>query len=218
MEAESVEVVEAPKPKTYLKVSLSNAELPKVDYCCFLFDLRIGLSIWLIIEAIIWTFLFVAALYHEIVYASAFDLFDFSDETKGWYHYLLLGDESIESDHKIRTYTILFNFMLMLIFLSYLIFCLVLLIGINMRKTCFFLPYFTLDIIFSLIAFIGCFVGLILSYNHLFRMSFIFLLIKTYVEICTVSMFLKIRREKSKASSTSDTSGTIYQDNQATAV
>jgi hypothetical protein len=110
MEKENVEVpvvveeeaMEA-KPKVYLQVSLSTAELPKVDYCCFIFDLQCGLNVWLTIESIIWAFLFVAGLTHEIIYADEIDLLDFSDATKGWYHYLIFGDESIEVDQKRRS-------------------------------------------------------------------------------------------------------------------
>jgi hypothetical protein len=75
-----------------------------------------------------------------------------------------------------------------------------------------------LDAIFSIIAVIGFVVGLILSYNHLFRMSFIFLLIKAYVELCVVSMFMKLRREKTKTPTPIDANYPVYEENIATAV
>jgi hypothetical protein len=49
-------------------------------------------------------------------------------------------------------------------------------------------------------------------------MSFIFLLIKVYAEICTVSMFMRIRSEKAKEPVPFEAAKTVYQDNSATAV
>lgn len=129
----------------------------------------------------------------------------------------------------------LINMLLMLIFLTYLAFCLVLLTGINMvrinqilcvfkknisfqRKTCFFIPYFVFDAIFLLLAIIGSFVGLICSYHHLFRACFLFVIIKTFVEINTISLFLKLRHEKTKTPTPIDTSGTIFEDRNMSAV
>lgn len=163
MEEENVfypEVVEhhQPKPKAALKVSLSFEKLPNFEKCCFVINLKVGLNVWLVIEAIIWTFLFIAALYHEFIFANEINLDDFFDETRTWYFYLIFGTEFEYLDQRIRSelidalfslfyhvmcenffphfcptaYIILFNLMLTLIFLTYLAFCLVLLLGINM--------------------------------------------------------------------------------------
>lgn len=45
-----------------------------------------------------------------------------------------------------------------------------------------------------------------------------FLIIKTYVEICVVSMFIKIRREKAKLESVEALQGIVYLDAQSSAV
>jgi hypothetical protein len=135
-----------------LKVSLSEAELPRVEKCCFLFDLRCGLSLWLIIESLVWLILFILAFYYEIIFAESHDLLDFYDATQEWYFHLIFGDRVLELDQRIRSkfdivnhvtriifltfyfsaYIVLINLLLTLIFLTYLAFCLVLLAGINM--------------------------------------------------------------------------------------
>jgi hypothetical protein len=140
--------------KVNLQVSLSESEFPRVENCCVFVNLRIGITIWLLIETFIWTFLFIAAFYYEIVYVDRIDVIDFYDETEQeWYFNFLFGDRLLTSDQKIRSecvacvenfsyvqhnfftaYIIIINLMLVLIFLTYLAFCLVLLLGIHMVR------------------------------------------------------------------------------------
>lgn len=49
------------------------------------------------------------------------------------------------------------------------------------------------DAIFLFLAVCGCVGGFIASVTHLFRVSFIFLAIKLYVELCLISLFRKIK-------------------------
>lgn len=65
--------------------------LPNLENCCFVFNLKRGLCTWLVIEAFIWAFLFVAALFHEIFYVNVEDLLQFSLEMEGWYFYIIFG-------------------------------------------------------------------------------------------------------------------------------
>jgi hypothetical protein len=65
-------------------------------------------------------------------------------------------------------------------------------------KKRFFIPYVVLDAVFFLLAVVGCVIGLIVSDTHLFRISFIFMAIKFYVEFCVISLFREYK-EKSKA-------------------
>lgn len=52
---------------TTLNVALRRDEdFPHLEKCCIFINLRLGLNIWLVIESLIWIFLFGAALYYEI--------------------------------------------------------------------------------------------------------------------------------------------------------
>ena len=92
-------------PKVNLQVSLSQAEIPRVEKCCICFDLRCGLNVWLIIEAIIWFFLFVCAFFYEFVYIENYELLDFFDKTQDWYSYLIFGERLFDQpvDQRIRS-------------------------------------------------------------------------------------------------------------------
>lgn len=102
-ETATVEEQAARRRLVNLTVSLSQAELPHVEKCCFFFDLRWGINVWLVIEALIWLFLFISAFYYEFVFAENFDLLDFYDVTQEWYFYLIYGDRFLELDQKIRS-------------------------------------------------------------------------------------------------------------------
>lgn len=102
-EVREVEEQQVKRRFVNLTVSLSRAELPRVEKCCIFFDLRWGLNIWLGFEALIWFFLFIAAFYHEIVFAESFDLLDFYDTTQQWYFYLIFGDRLMELDQRTRS-------------------------------------------------------------------------------------------------------------------
>lgn len=229
----------------------SKNEFPKIDKCCFFFNLRLSLTIWLVIESIFWSFCFISALYHEIIYIDEVDVLEFSQETENWYFYLIFGERSYmeqNMDQKIRSelkmggkfindvkhawflffiaYIILINFLLMMIFLTYLAFCCLLIFGINavnlnfywifitfelfaliffpQFKKQFFIPYFVLDAVFVTLAFIGCLAGFIANITHLFRISFIFLVVKVYVEL-GVTSFYRDYKNKVKTFDTDET-------------
>lgn len=65
-------------------------------------------------------------------------------------------------------------------------------------KKRFFIPYVVLDAVFIVLTFIGCTVGFLASITHLFRVSFIFLVIKLYIEYCVTSLFRDYRESKPK--------------------
>lgn len=102
-QAAVVEEISSRKRFVNLTVSLSQAELPRVDRCCFFFDLRWGLNVWLAIESLIWIFLFFAALCYEIIFIESDDLLSFYDETQQWYFHLVFGDRLEVLDHKTRS-------------------------------------------------------------------------------------------------------------------
>ena len=78
-------------------------EPPKLDKCCFFLSLRLGLNIWLAIESCLWIFLFVSALYFEIVFVGEVELLQFKSRTQVWYFYLIFGDRLDYVDLKIRS-------------------------------------------------------------------------------------------------------------------
>lgn len=149
-----VERLQETRMETYTTVELfERDELPRVEKCCFCIHLRIGLGVWVILEALLWVAFFVAALYHEIIYVNEDDLMLFSLRTDQWYFELIFGDRLHTVDQKIRSkkkklffsriyvtiffffftfpaYIVLINFILMLVFLTYLAFCIVLILGI----------------------------------------------------------------------------------------
>lgn len=98
---ETAEIVNIPT-KT-LHVSLSTAEFPKVEKCCFCFDLKPGVYTWLTIEALIWTFFFISTFIYEIILASTIDLLDFSDLTETWHLRMFFGNRLENADHAIRS-------------------------------------------------------------------------------------------------------------------
>lgn len=80
------------------------SQFPKINMCCFAFDLRCGLNIWLLIETFIWFALFVSAFYYEIVFIHTDDYFDFFDLLEySWYPILIFGGEHWEVDSQIRS-------------------------------------------------------------------------------------------------------------------
>lgn len=88
---------------TTVEVAVKQDTQPKLDKCCFCVDLRIGLNCWLGVECVLWIFLFVSALYFEIVYIDEVDLMNFIDETEQWYFFLIFGDRFYFLDQKIRS-------------------------------------------------------------------------------------------------------------------
>ena len=87
----------------HLQVSLSQAEFPRVEKCCIFFDLKWGLNVWLVLESVIWFFLFVSAFIYEIILAEKDDLLEFSDAIKEWYFLLIFGDELVILDQRVRS-------------------------------------------------------------------------------------------------------------------
>lgn len=121
----------------------------------------------------------------------------------------------------------------MLIFLTYLIFSLLLIFGINtvssvfesgtlefkiwpnfspQYKKRFFIPYVVLDAVFIALAFVGCLAGFIASILHLFRVSFIFLVIKVYIECCVVSLFREYRNKVNTEDSAENPSSPVIEE------
>lgn len=102
-----------------LQVSLSQAELPRVEKCCIFFDLRWGLNVWLTIEALIWSFFFISAFVYEIIFAENDDLLDFFDKTQTWYFHLIFGDQLDVVDERTRSKFIEKVFVILERFLNY---------------------------------------------------------------------------------------------------
>lgn len=120
----------------------------------FCVKLKLGLCAWVVLESLIWSIFFFLALYFEYDFIEEEDLLSFIDnQTEEWYFYLIFGGPCYYIDQKTRSEwkrfpspcvtlnhviflsaanIIIFNFLLMLIFLSFLIFCLILLWGIKM--------------------------------------------------------------------------------------
>lgn len=93
MEVETVTTVELTRKEAFRKL----------EKCCFCINLRLGLNIWLGVESILWLFLFISALYFEIIYVNEVDLLNFIDETNDWYFLLIFGDRFYSLDQKIRS-------------------------------------------------------------------------------------------------------------------
>lgn len=120
----------------------------KMKKCSFCINHKTILNIWLGVESILWIFFFISALYFEIIYINETDVLNFCDETDSWYFRLIFDnfyylDQRIRSESElarsnihfnrsfIPAFIILINFMLMLISLTYLIFAIILIYGIN---------------------------------------------------------------------------------------
>lgn len=90
--------------ETVVIVDLTKKEdIPKLEKCCFFASLKLGLSVWILIEILIWGFLCVSALCFEIYYINEVDLVDFVNETETWYFYLIFGDRIYYIDQHIRS-------------------------------------------------------------------------------------------------------------------
>lgn len=129
--------------------------LPRFDKCCFVFGLRCGVLIFVSIEALLWAILSFAAVYSEVKYINDIDLLTFSDSLDyDWYYYLIfersrdyqgtLVNERTRSmfskkkmiisnyfNYLFPANLIVINLVLSLVFILYLIFTLLLLIGIS---------------------------------------------------------------------------------------
>lgn len=86
----SIDVRPMQKNLTYLKT------------CCGCFDLRIGISTWITIEALFWIVLTVIAFYYEIMYIYSADLFEFFDWMESGYSLFVFGDENYFIDNRSR--------------------------------------------------------------------------------------------------------------------
>jgi hypothetical protein len=94
----------------------SENPLPRLNKCCFVFDLRSGVLIFISFETLFWAVLTFAAIYSEIKYIINVDIAEFSDVLDNdWYYFVLFGypreliDEWIRSkDDKIKIMKIKF--------------------------------------------------------------------------------------------------------------
>lgn len=92
------------RPRLFVGGDNFQSQLPKVNACCFAIDLRIGISAWILIEIIIWFFLFVSAFYFEIVFLLTDDYGEFLDLLEdSWYPILIFGDNPWKADGQIRS-------------------------------------------------------------------------------------------------------------------
>jgi hypothetical protein len=90
-------------PRAMLHVSLSEAEIPKVDKCCFIFDLKYGLIAWLGIEGFIWFLLACTTFYFEVILVNEVDLLELSDLMDRWHFWMIFGNRLETVDHAIRS-------------------------------------------------------------------------------------------------------------------
>jgi len=90
-------------PKAMLHVSLSEVEIPKVDKCCFLFNLKYGLIVWLSIEGFIWFLLACTTFYFEVIFVNEIDLLELSDLMDQWHFRMIFGNRLENIDHAIRS-------------------------------------------------------------------------------------------------------------------
>lgn len=82
---------------------MMHENLPSLYACCNCFDLRIGLSVWICFEAVLWFILTISGFVHGIMYIHAVDLFEFFDLMEdSWYSLLVFGDEIYFVDSRIR--------------------------------------------------------------------------------------------------------------------
>ena len=85
-------------------VELSVEEnLPRQKKCCFHINLKNGLRIWLVVEVIIWKILLIIGLKAEIIFITATDLFDFTDDVEDSYLICFLGDRFYYVDQDVRS-------------------------------------------------------------------------------------------------------------------
>ncbi|KAG5675831.1 hypothetical protein PVAND_005701 [Polypedilum vanderplanki] len=167
----------------------SASPLPRFNKCCFLFGLRSGVLIFVSIEALFWALLTFAAIFSEIKYITNVDIGEFSDVLDNdWYYFLLFGYPRELIDERIRTYLIVGNLVLCLIFIIYFIFTLMLLIGISRRSRCLFLPYLVCDVFFLVIALPFGFIGMFFRFQ-IAKICIIFFFIKFYFAVCVYSLF-----------------------------
>lgn len=91
---------------TTIEVSVKQPEterFPRQTKCCYCFNLKLGLNLWLVLEASLWLLLFVAAFVHEIYYIEKVELLDFVNESDEWYFHLIFGNGFDYIDQSIRS-------------------------------------------------------------------------------------------------------------------
>lgn len=65
-----------------------------------------------------------------------------------------------------------------------------------------------MDVIFMLLALLGCFVGISSgrnTRNHIFQISFVFLIFKAYIELCVTSQFRYLRSKSMSRENSAET-------------
>lgn len=82
----------------------SASPLPRFNKCCFLFDLRSGVLIFISLEALFWGLLSFAAIFSEVKYIINVDIGEFSDDLDNdWYYFFLFGYPRELIDERIRS-------------------------------------------------------------------------------------------------------------------
>jgi hypothetical protein len=92
-------------------VDNSDNPLPRLNKCCFVFDLRCGVLIFVSIETLFWAVLTFASIYSEVKYIINVDIAEFSDVLDNdWYYFVLFGYPRELIDEWIRSKDDNFNY------------------------------------------------------------------------------------------------------------
>jgi len=84
-------------------IKSSRDQLPTLDNCCLCLGLRVGLNLWLFLEACFWTFMFIAGLVHEVDYIEETELMGFRVlEQEDWYYMMVFGEPITNLTQKSR--------------------------------------------------------------------------------------------------------------------
>lgn len=134
-------------------MKMDNSDLPRFNKCCFLFALKSGVLLFVSIEALFWALISFVAVYSEVKYINSIDLLDFTDDLeRDWYYFLIFEhprdtfNEKVRSESQLHRKIVVFclqtliyyaanlivlNLVLSFIFVLYLVFTLLLLVGIS---------------------------------------------------------------------------------------
>jgi len=176
-----------------MKMENSSTPLPRFNKCCFVFGLRSGVLIFVSIEALFWAILSFAAVYSEVKYINSVDLLDFTDDLeRDWYYYLIFEHPRDTFNEKVRTNLIVLNLVLAFVIVLYLIFTLVLLVGISRHSKYLFLPYMVFDVFFLIFTLILGIVGMFFRLQ-ISKFCIFFFFIKFYFAVCVYSLFKDYR-------------------------
>ncbi|CRL02867.1 CLUMA_CG015837, isoform A [Clunio marinus] len=180
-----------------MRMDNSSTSLPRFNKCCFFFGLRSGVLIFVSIEALFWGILSFVAVYSEVKYIRNTDIPEFTDDLeRDWYYYLIFEHPRDTFNERVRTNLIVLNLVLAFIIVLYLIFTLLLIIGISKRSKCFFVPYLVFDVFFLILTLVLGIVGMFFRFQ-ISKLCIFFFFIKFYFAVCVYSLFKSYSKKSS---------------------